>query len=141
MRIVIHGIPITQGSKTCICDKKSGRGLLLEGRRGPARKAFEAWRKLVADEARLAVMGDDGSWPTKVAVAVDLEFYLHRPKTPSDPRWPSARGQGDVDKYARAVLDSLTGPVLVDDSQVVDLRVRKVYGDKPGLIVRVAPVT
>lgn len=30
-----------------------------------------------------------------------------------------------------------TGPVLVDDSRVVDLHVVKVYGDTPGVRVRV----
>lgn len=138
MQFVVAGVPITQGSKTCICIK--GRGQLLEGRRGPARKAFEAWRKKVADEARLAVMGDDGTWPTKQAVSVELVFYVHRPAKPSDPKFPSARGSGDVDKYARAVLDSMTGPVLVDDSQVCGLRVTKLYGN-PSVIVTVKPLT
>lgn len=140
MKFTIVGVPITQGSKTCICIK--GKGQLLEGRRGPARKAFEAWRKRVADEARLAVMGDAvHSWPTKQAVIVELELYLDRPKKPTDPRWPSARGSGDADKYARAILDSLTGPVLVDDSQVCELNVRKVYGDRAGVTITVCPLT
>lgn len=37
-------------------------------------------------------------------------------------------------------LDALNGVVFRDDSQCVDVRVQKVYADKPGFSVRVTPL-
>jgi Holliday junction resolvase RusA-like endonuclease len=135
MKVIVPGPPETQGSKSCVCIK--GKGRLLEGKTSAGRKRFEAWRKNIADRARLAVMGDPGAWPATGAVQVRLDFYLDRPARPRDPWWPSARGSGDVDKYARAALDAITGVLVVDDSQVCELTVSKVYGDQPGLVIAI----
>jgi Holliday junction resolvase RusA-like endonuclease len=35
---------------------------------------------------------------------------------------------GDIDKLSRAVLDTLSGVIIADDSQVVRLYVTKLYG-------------
>lgn len=37
----------------------------------------------------------------------------------------TARNYGDVDNLAKAVMDALIGIVYVDDSQVVELRIKK----------------
>ena len=41
----------------------------------------------------------------------------------------------DTDNIAKAVLDALNGVAYYDDSQVVDLRVLKVYREKPKIMV------
>lgn len=57
----------------------------------------------------------------------------------SAPARPSRRGDYDVDKLARALLDGITaGGGWSDDSQVTDLWVTKWYGE-PGALIRLAP--
>ncbi len=70
-----------------------------------------------------------------------LEFRMPRPK--STPKaTPAAVKRPDLDKLARAVLDAITGTVLVDDSQVVDLSASKrlaEVGESPGALISVWP--
>ena len=44
----------------------------------------------------------------------------------------------DGDNVLKAVCDGINGVVWADDVQAVDQRVTKVYGETPGLRVRVA---
>ena len=77
-------------------------------------------------------------------VAVDLAFYLERPRThyrvngqlkpwAADLR-PTTRPDGD--KLERAVWDALKGYAYEDDSQVVEWTGRKLYGDMPRVVIR-----
>jgi Holliday junction resolvase RusA-like endonuclease len=77
--------------------------------------------------------------PFPVAVAVTIHFWLRRPKSVTR---QYATGTYDVDKLTRAVLDSLqSANVITNDSNVVDLTVRKTYADdhEPGALVTVVP--
>jgi Holliday junction resolvase RusA-like endonuclease len=42
----------------------------------------------------------------------------------------------DLDKLIRAVLDGLTAIAYVDDSQVVEIYAKKIYGLVPGVQIR-----
>lgn len=131
----VAGIPCPQGSKTAIV--RDGQARLIEGRRGPARKQFAAWRAAVRTEADGRVW-----WPPIErgrAVAVEYTFFLPRPKTLPRGRWvPSVRP--DLDKLERAVGDALTGVLYEDDSQIVRATTAKRYvhelGD-PGVLITV----
>jgi len=132
----VPGVPRPQGSKTLM------RGRLLDANAARLRP----WREAVALVAAAAA-----ACPALLTgpVRVSLTFTLPRPAShPLRPRseavrervrLPIGRGTGDVDKLARAVLDSLTGTVYVDDAQVVDLWACKVYG-APGVQVTVERV-
>jgi crossover junction endodeoxyribonuclease RusA len=93
------------------------------------------WKRAITAEAAEAM---ESRAPTRGAVKVEIRFYVARPQAhfgkrglrPTALAHPIKRSVGDVDKLARAVLDSLTGVVFADDSQVVDLRVRKRYADE-----------
>ena len=50
-----------------------------------------------------------------------------------------ARMSQDVDNLAKAVLDALNGAAYKDDSQVIELNVRKEPGSWPGARVRIEP--
>lgn len=63
--------------------------------------------------------------------------------------WPKARreqalvvpepkaSRPDADNVVKAVLDGLNGVAWVDDAQVAQLRIRKVYGPEAGVHVRI----
>jgi len=104
-----------------------------------ATKAFEA---LVA-----SCVSDSARKPGEL-VRVDIVVYLPRPKQrPSYmPRWmwalaePYHRAVGDVDNYAKAVLDGL-GSWLGNDVAVVDLRAQKRVSLRPRTEVEVYTMT
>jgi len=59
-------------------------------------------------------------------VDVAMTFFLRRPESlPKKHRYPARKP--DVDKLARAVLDSLTGVAFHDDGQVVQIVASKQY--------------
>jgi crossover junction endodeoxyribonuclease RusA len=129
----VPGDPAPQGSKRYLGD----------GRMVESSKRVASWRADVRRAAEAAMTPrHEALWA--VPVAVELDFYLSRPKShfgtgrnaqkikESAPNWP---GRPDVDKLARAVLDALTGLVIADDSAVVELRASKSYGRRPGVNV------
>lgn len=130
----VAGRPVPQGSKTPIV--VNGRAVLVEGRDKAARARFKAWRKAIADAAREA----HPSGPVANAVAVGIVFRFVRPKSATRPA-PSI--PPDLDKLARAVLDSLTGTIIRDDGQVVKLVAEKRYcrpGEPEGAVVVVSTI-
>lgn len=78
---------------------------------------------------------------------IEIIFRLDRPKTHfrsgrfsdsikiSAPKYPIVRP--DIDKLTRAILDALTGIVYKDDSQVVELDVKKRYGYPEGVKIKI----
>lgn len=134
----VHGTPMTQGSKRGFVNPRNGRVILTEA--GGAR--HKDWRAAIA--AAASAWQEDHDQPGQVQgpVTVRLHFRLQRPLSAPKTRrtWPINARSGDADKLARSILDSLTGPLLVDDSQVVDLHVTKDWGDPPGVDVVVRSV-
>jgi Holliday junction resolvase RusA-like endonuclease len=160
---VVRGQPAAQGN---------ARAFIAKGKNGaPDRAIFatsaakgfggktsplQAWRTAIAQEAREA-MADrpllDG--PLRVRVV----FVFPRPAghyLPANSKRPVRQLRGDapvyhtskpdVDKLQRALLDALKLVVWHDDSQVADVRARKVYESEwvegvdtwlPGAIVEV----
>jgi len=65
-------------------------------------------------------------------VALTLSFWRSRPRTaPSYRLFPTVKP--DIDKLVRAALDKMSGAVMIDDRQVVELHVYDNYGDEPGM--------
>lgn len=145
--------PVPQGSKRAW---KDGAGNVRM--REAAGDRLVLWRNKVSTEASLAMHGGEAPdsahrhLPNAGPVTVTLVFTQHRPSShyrsgrnsrllkDSAPWYPASAP--DIDKLTRAVLDSMTGIVFVDDGQVVDLRVSKRFADKwtgeqEGVAVRV----
>jgi Holliday junction resolvase RusA-like endonuclease len=129
----VDGIPRPQGSMRAFVPKGGRRAYLTSDN-----PKTRPWKTDVAAAARA---GKLVIWQGPVAVGIT--FRLPRPKghvgksglLPSAPHHPAVKP--DLDKLARAVLDALVeAGVIVDDSLVVRLAARKVYGE-PGASVRV----
>lgn len=83
-------------------------------------KTYAAWREEAA-----ALISYDGE-PMAGPLAARIRMVCKRPQRPKDciPR-------GDVDNFAKAVMDALTAAgAWGDDVQVVDLRITKRYAEK-----------
>jgi crossover junction endodeoxyribonuclease RusA len=127
----VNGTPVPQGSKKAWYNEKSKRVMMTED----AGVRHSTWRHEVTGHSRQA-MSDVGRFePLREPISVALTFDFHRPQihygsgknsekvkasAPPHPIKPP-----DVDKLTRAVFDSLTSIVWVDDSQVVAALVRK----------------
>lgn len=101
-------------------------------------KEVGPWRERVALMAH-ATKGaygyavGDGVIPRGHPVEVDIRFYLPRPASLAK-KLAAMVKRPDIDKLGRAILDALTDVVFEDDSQVVDLFLRKRYADEAHLV-------
>lgn len=128
--IFIAGHPRPQGSKKAF--NRGAHIVLVE-----ANKDLPAWRAEMERMLKLKGLELDNQF--EVAVSVSLHFWLARPKSVTR-QYPTRTY--DIDKLTRAVLDALTkSEVIRDDSDVVDLVVRKSYADlhEPGVLISLSP--
>lgn len=119
--------------------KGSTRSFVFKGRAVTtnANAKTKPWQKVVRDAAAVAFAMRQ---PYAGAVVVDLVFAMPRPKTV---KRIAHTVKPDLDKLTRTVLDALTGVAYVDDSQVVEILVRKSYvvnDGKPSVSVSVGEV-
>ena len=156
----LYGTPATKGSMKCIGARGNVKHQLVE----QLEKMLKPWRAVVVKAGlALPVTGLVGP------IGVELTVTIARPKShyrtgrnahllrDSAPLWPSQEGTGDVDKYGRAVLDSLqkgkpSAPgagTMKTDAQVVQLIATKCYPDtpgcpdqldRPGAVIRIFPM-
>lgn len=68
------------------------------------------------------------------ALAMEVCAYLPRPKT-LPKRVVHHIKRPDADNIAKGCKDALKGVIYKDDSQIVELRVRKEYGDPPRVVI------
>ena len=127
LTFALHGLPISQGSKSFKGFSRSGRAIMVE-----SSKALKPWRAMVqtAIENAIARAGivPPGGFPLLGPVAIDLCFTMRKPVGAPKTRrtWPIV--YPDLSKLVRAVEDAATYAGLWhDDAQVVDLRAWKVY--------------
>ena len=115
----VRGQPITQGSMRAFVVK--GRPIITSANRN-----LKNWRTLVALQAQTEATVE---CPLDGPISMTLEFYMPRPKSlkKKGMEYPIRARSGDIDKLSRAVLDSLTNVFYKDDSQVVDLSVKKYW--------------
>jgi len=140
LAITVLGQPAPQGSKHARPIYK-GRG---ENRQFTGRVAqvesskdkVKSWREAVktaAFEARQARGFTDRFLPDG-PVGVEVTYCFDKPASAPKTRrtWPVKRSTFDVDKLLRSTFDALTDAgTFKDDSQVIDVRARKVYTDDP----------
>lgn len=139
MRLWIPGVAVPQGSKQAFLRPGAKIPQLVDSNK----QKLKPWRATVT---ALAIDEWQGRMSLDEPVRAAFEFVTVRPAAhygtgrnaeilkPSAPIAPIVKP--DVDKLVRAMLDGLTDAgVLRDDSRVVDLHARKVYGPQPGVRV------
>lgn len=120
--IDVLGTPAPKGSARAILIK--GRAVMVPSGSNVNRDALKAWDKAVKAGALAAVGVRADAVYVDVALHVVIVFRLARPKT-IDREQPTVKP--DVDKLARATLDSLIGLVIDDDARVIALTTAKEY--------------
>jgi len=127
------GLPAAQGSKTPWGSE--------------ANKRLPGWRTDMRIAGYAAMRGEA---PLGGPVSLRATFTFPRPKhhfgtgknadrvKDSAPGWKTSAP--DLDKLVRALGDALTGVVIRDDALIVDLAVTKIYGQTPGVVVKVRPL-
>jgi len=73
--------------------------------------------------------------PLKDAVTIVIDFHLPKLKKKTKSTWPTP--MGDIDNYAKAVLDAANGVLFTDDRLIDNLTLRKSYADKPGIVLSI----
>jgi len=129
----VEGIPAPQGSKRHV-----GMGRMIE-----SCKTLKPWREQIIAESKNNINVPKG---LEEAVSISLVFLFPRPKAHfnskgalkhSAPEYKTTKP--DVDKLARAVLDSLTlAGVFKDDALVFSLSAQKRYcigNEQPGVMI------
>ena len=105
---------------------------LPNGRAFPSRRNT-AWGEVVGLVARQYAPPKPLSGP----LSVELDYVFARPRSVSARTRPAPDVRPDLDNCLKHQLDTLCGVLWHDDAQIVDLRVRKLYGSNPGLHVAV----
>lgn len=129
--LFIPGTPVPQGSMKAFVN--NGRAVVTADNR-----KTKPWRADV-QAGILHHLERSGAGPIAYpACAVGVSAVFVMPRRAAEPKrvTPHHTRKPDVDKLARALLDSMTGLVFTDDSQVVTLLVTKRTarpGEPPGV--------
>ena len=119
----VHGIPIPQGSTRAFIPKGWSRPIITA-----ANAKTKPWRQEIAGVVVSEMEKTGFARMTKdVPVKVCAGFSFPRPHG-LPKRVNSKTTKPDLDKLVRSLLDAMTGLVFEDDSQVVQLHVRKTFG-------------
>lgn len=80
--------------------------------------------------AQVVAQLPSGFIPLKGAIHIQAIFYRQRPK--SDPKRIFPTTRCDIDNYMKLLMDAINTVVFEDDSQVVDIEMKKRFG-VPGI--------
>lgn len=96
-----------------------------------------SYEQIVAMESKKA-MGSSEAFKN----AISLYLYIRLPVPKSYTKKATAdclsglvrpTKKSDIDNFTKSLMDGMNGVVYLDDSQVVDLHVRKIYSSVPGV--------
>jgi Holliday junction resolvase RusA-like endonuclease len=114
---------------------QTGSVVRLPGGRAFPTRRNTAWGDLVGLAAR------EFAPPRPLAGPLELElvYTFPRPKGVSPRKRAMPDVRPDAENLLKHQLDALNGVLWEDDAQIVDLRVRKIYGPLPGLTLSLSP--
>jgi Holliday junction resolvase RusA-like endonuclease len=147
----------TAGSKRAFALRKKGGGLVLREGGAPVvvvtddNPDSKAWKQEVGKAGLLARAEQPGHLSKLLEGPLAVTFYFYRPRPKGHSKaagglskagreTPYPISKPDVLKLARAVEDALTGVLWRDDSQIVDERLRKFWGEPARVVITVMPL-
>ena len=138
LHIIVDGTPVAKGRPKFSTINGHARAIT------PAKtRNYENWVRMCGVQA----MNLAGR--STMDEAIDLKLIAHVP-IPSS--WSKKRQikaalgeihptkRPDLDNFLKAAKDALNGIVWRDDSQIVNISARKVYGETPKLVITVEPI-
>jgi len=134
LEMEVRGVPVPQGSMRAFVI--GGKARLTHNKA----KELNDWRSTVQFTAQRHVEKEDWTMTKNDWFELGVHFRIPRPASVSVKKRPRPNVNPDIDKLLRAVLDSLTGVVYLDDSQVVSVHVSKEYANEAqfiGAVIRV----
>ncbi len=145
MKFFVAGLPAPGGSKKAFRwrakDGRTGTSIVDAG--GVKNKN---WRAAVSYAAHEAMTAEQRFVPFKGPIYLSIVFMLPRPAghfgkhgnlLRSAAAWPLKRP--DTTKLLRSTEDALTHVVWMDDAQVVEMVVCKIYGSPIGAEINILP--
>jgi len=72
--------------------------------------------------------------PFDCALIVDITFYFPKPKSRKKYKYPDRKP--DIENCAKSCLDGMQGIIYTNDSRIVDLNLKKRYGE-PKTIIKI----
>lgn len=137
----VPGTPVPKGSGKAFFNKNMKRAVVIQDNR----ERQQPWASMISYCAQQA-----GCALSPAPIRVILQFVMPRPKSHYgtgknaetlklfSPEYHTSKP--DLDKLIRCVKDALTGVAWKDDSQVCELVADKMYGENPGVVVKIDEV-
>jgi Holliday junction resolvase RusA-like endonuclease len=103
------------------------------------KKLKESWQWQIKSQFR--------NKPIEGPLSVDLIFHMPVPKSISAIKKKQMlngimyhMGRPDIDNLQKFILDCLNQTIIMDDAQIVEIRAKKVYSERPGTYVKIIPM-
>lgn len=85
--------------------------------------------------------------PLEAPLCLSVTFFMPIPQSASKIKKTQMKNgviahtkRPDLDNLQKFLLDCMNGLIFKDDSQIVEIRARKIYADNPGTFVRIFPL-
>jgi len=114
----VWGIPAPKGSKSAFSGHRKDGSHFTAVREGKTDRQKDWARRI---EEVVQAMAEAGARPVDGPLVLDVVFYLPRPKTAPKTRRTYPAVRPDVSKYLRAIEDPMSGVLIHDDGQIVDV--------------------
>jgi len=133
VQFFVPGTPVPKGSAKAFYNKQVGKAFAVQDNR----ERQKGWSSSISYVAH-----EQGFKPVEGPMHLEIIFDMPRPRShygtgkrvavlkDSAPFYHTKKP--DLDKLIRCAKDALTGVAWRDDSQVVEVRAKKRYGEEPG---------
>jgi Holliday junction resolvase RusA-like endonuclease len=142
----VEGLAKPAGSKRAFCLKRNGaftgRAVVTDDC-----KTSKSWKQVVRHAATAHLSALSSFEVFNTPLKFEACFIMPRPRghfrasgalSKAGALKPFPAVKPDVLKLTRAVEDALTGVIYTDDALIVTEHIRKRYGDRPGVAVRIS---